>query len=59
MILVHPGAGWKGRRVTAPVGAIDLMPTLLGWLRIAPPAGIDGIDLTPVIEGEASPARVI
>jgi arylsulfatase A-like enzyme len=59
MILVHPGEEWEGVTVTVPVGAIDLMPTLLAWLRVAPPAEMDGIDLTPLIEGEAAPARVL
>ncbi len=58
-VLVHPRGLGAGKRVTAPVGAIDLLPTALHWLGVEAPEGIDGVDLTPLIEGAAPPARVL
>jgi arylsulfatase A-like enzyme len=59
LILVHPHRRWAGRTVSAPVGTIDLVPTLLAWLGVPAPDDLDGIDLTPIIEGGTAPARVI
>jgi arylsulfatase A-like enzyme len=58
LILAHPHVDWGGRSVSAPVGAIDLVPTLLAWLGIESP-NVDGIDLTSLIEGGATPNRTI
>ena len=59
MILVHPyQRNWAGRSVDDPVTTIDLLPTLLAWLGIPAPR-VDGIDLTPLIEGGPGPDRSI
>ncbi len=58
LILAHPHADWGGRSVSVPVGAIDLVPTLLAWLGTESP-NVDGIDLTPLIEGGTTPNRTI
>ena len=59
MILVRPDGAFAGRVVNDPVGTIDLMPTLLRWLEVEAPPGLDGIDLTGLIEGRAGPQRSI
>lgn len=49
----------KGRRVSAPVSLVDLMPTLLALWSIPAPARIEGRDLRPEIQGlEPSPRPV-
>jgi arylsulfatase A-like enzyme len=59
MILVHPyQRKWSGRSVDDPVATIDLLPTLLAWLGIPAPR-VEGIDLTPLIEGKPGPDRSI
>ncbi|MEM7011959.1 MAG: sulfatase-like hydrolase/transferase, partial [Verrucomicrobiota bacterium] len=51
---------WPGRiptqlEVDEPAGLIDLLPTICGLLEIEPPEGVhlDGVDLTPLLTGEA------
>ncbi len=41
-VLRLPGGRWGGRRIDEPVSTVDLLPTLLGILKISPPPGIDG-----------------
>jgi arylsulfatase A-like enzyme/thioredoxin-like negative regulator of GroEL len=41
------------RSIGAPVSLIDVMPTILGLLQLAPPAGVQGRDLTPLMRGES------
>lgn len=58
LVLVHPRGRWRGRVVDARVRTVDLLPTLLGWLGIGVPEGLDGRDLTPLIEGREREARI-
>ncbi len=48
--------GWKGKTVNkrekCVFNSIDLLPTLLGAAGVAKPAGIDGKDYSPLIEGK-------
>jgi arylsulfatase A-like enzyme len=55
MVLAHPDGRHAGTNVRELVRTVDLMPTLLGWLGIEPPEGLDGVDLTGLIAGGASP----
>ncbi len=41
------------------VSIADLMPTFLGSAGVAPPPGLDGIDLNPMLAGAAHPDRTI
>ncbi len=41
----------KGRKVADPVRSIDVMPTALDLLGIAPPPGISGVSLAPLMAG--------
>ena len=41
--------------VTAPVSLVDVFPTLCGLTGATLPEGLDGIDLTPALRGEACP----
>jgi arylsulfatase A-like enzyme len=55
MLIAHPDGRYAGTRVRELVRSIDLMPTLLAWLGLPAPEGLDGVDLTALIEGDASP----
>jgi arylsulfatase A-like enzyme/Tfp pilus assembly protein PilF len=46
-----PFAATRGRRVGDPVRSVDLMPTALDLLGVAPPAGISGVTLAPLLTG--------
>jgi arylsulfatase A-like enzyme/tetratricopeptide (TPR) repeat protein len=41
----------KGRKVVDPVRSVDVMPTALDLLGIAPPSGISGVSLAPLMAG--------
>jgi arylsulfatase A-like enzyme/Tfp pilus assembly protein PilF len=43
-----------GRRIPAQVRSVDLMPTVLDLVGIAPPATIQGTSLTPLLENESN-----
>ena len=59
LIFRLPG-GHASRRVTEVVESIDVMPTLLDLHGIAPPSGIQGRSLVPLMRGQASgPYRAI
>ena len=51
LVLRVPGRKPTGN-LDAPVSLIDVLPTLLGQLRIAVPAGVQGRDLGPLLDGE-------
>jgi arylsulfatase A-like enzyme/Flp pilus assembly protein TadD len=51
MILAGPGV--PGHTVIgAPVATVDLLPTILGLLNVAPPGGLNGRDLGPGLRGQ-------
>lgn len=58
-VVVHfPGDTRPPRTWPGVVSLVDLLPTLLGALDIVPPAGIDGRDLRPELDGSVAPADV-
>jgi tetratricopeptide (TPR) repeat protein len=50
-IVKMPGEAGRGRRVSAPVQHIDLVPTVLDCLGLARPPALRGRSLRPLIEG--------
>lgn len=46
-----------GRKVSALVSNVDIMPTLLEWAGVTPPPGLDGHSLLPVLTGAADEVR--
>jgi len=49
-----------GRSIPDPVESVDLMPTVLDFLRLAPPDGIEGQSLWPMIlSGRGDPNRPV
>ena len=53
----RPGRAQPGVDRTNLVSSVDIMPTVLDLLGIAPPAGMDGRSLVPLIRGESQPGR--
>jgi len=54
LLLRLPGGEMGGTRIDAPVGLIDLLPTLLDLTGIEPPVPLGGRSLVPLIRGEAA-----
>jgi arylsulfatase A-like enzyme/thioredoxin-like negative regulator of GroEL len=54
LVLRAPGIR-LGRPIAAPVSLIDVLPTVLGLLRLPSPAGVHGRDLGPLLRGEPVP----
>ncbi len=56
MLIRLPGQT-EGRRITAPVESIDLMPTLAELFSLDAPAQLAGVSLAPALAGEQLPGR--
>jgi arylsulfatase A-like enzyme len=59
LILRHPRFARGGRRVPDVVALVDLAPTILSIVGAPRPASFTGIDLRPLLEGGALPAREV
>lgn len=57
--LIISGPGIKTSRIKDAVGHIDLFPTVCDLLGFAPPPGLMGETLRPLLEGKSRPARPI
>jgi arylsulfatase A-like enzyme len=58
--LILAGTGIpRGKVVDAPVGLVDVAPTLLAAIRAAPLPDSDGRDLAPLLAGGPAPARTL
>jgi arylsulfatase A-like enzyme len=53
--IITPPGGTHARRITQTVESIDIMPTILGMLGIAPPKRVSGRNLAPLIDGSRQP----
>ncbi len=53
----RPGGVEPGVDRTNLVSSVDIMPTVLDLLGVAPPAGMDGRSLVPLIRGDTQPGR--
>jgi tetratricopeptide (TPR) repeat protein len=61
LIVKQPGAAGAGRRITAPVQHIDILPTLLDLVRAPIPGGLRGRSLRAVLDdddGEVPPQPI-
>ena len=56
LIVKLPGGTGAGRRVTAPVQHIDLVPTLLAEAGVAVPSGLRGRNLLPLLQRPGAPS---
>ena len=60
LILKFPKtAGMKGKRISANVGLIDVMPTLLEYLKVQPRGLIQGKSLIPILLGKNHSERAV
>lgn len=53
MIVHAPGLGVPAERIGLNVGLVDVAPTILELVGVAPPAGIDGVSLAPLLRAGA------
>ncbi|MGE0665639.1 MAG: sulfatase [Sphingomonadales bacterium] len=56
-MIIVPAGGRAGQRVEQSVSTIDLMRTLCAMSGITPPAGVDGHDLSPLLDAPETPWR--
>jgi arylsulfatase A-like enzyme len=49
-----PTNAFAGRRISAPIGLIDIVPTILTYLGDTDGVGLDGRDLAPLIQDDPS-----
>lgn len=61
LLIKFPHGRFGGRRLSQPVGLVDVLPTVLGYHRLPfPAADLDGADLMPLIRGrDEGPVRTI
>lgn len=65
LLVKLPGALRAGASVASPVALVDVAPTLLALVGVAPPPGLDGVSLVPALDGgedrpgDAAPGRSI
>jgi len=52
LIFRYPAELPAQRRVTGPVGIVDIAPTIAGLVGVSPPTGLSGTDLSEVLRGE-------
>jgi arylsulfatase A-like enzyme len=58
LLIKYPGNVDAGETVGRQVRVIDVPPTVLAAMAVAPPAGLQGLDLTPLARGRREPARL-
>lgn len=58
LIFWRPGLITKGRRIDSQVSTVDIAPTILSILGMDDPAGMQGVSLTPLLEGTARDLRL-
>jgi arylsulfatase A-like enzyme len=51
-VLRYPPVVPRGARFEFPISVIDVVPTLLGLMRLPIPASVEGVDLSPFMRGE-------
>lgn len=56
LLVRYPGQVPANRTSDAPIGLVDMMPTLLGFVGAPIPDGVEGIDLTALMRGDESAA---
>ncbi len=54
LVIKYPGNRNAGKRIAARVSLLDVLPTILGEVGQRPSSGLDGIDLTPLVQGAVS-----
>jgi arylsulfatase A-like enzyme len=59
LVMRYPGIVSPGTVVNQPVQSMDLMPTILDWLEIAPPSGLQAVSIRALAEGSTASARDI
>lgn len=59
LIVRLPGVAHGGRRLPQLVSTLEVMPTILDAVGIAPPPGVDGRSLVPLFSGDRAGRRLV
>jgi arylsulfatase A-like enzyme len=54
LVIKYPGGRNAGKRIVERVSLLDVLPTILGEVGQRAASGLDGIDLTPLVQGAAT-----
>lgn len=57
LLMRLPGGERGGTRIATPVQLLDLYPTLIDWLGLTPPPGLQGRSLVSLWKGQSLPER--
>ncbi len=57
LIIHFPGHQFAGQRINLPAQQVDIVPTILAYLGLPIPSILQGINLMPLIENQATPSR--
>jgi arylsulfatase A-like enzyme len=57
LLIKFPGNAYAGQRIERAVSLIDVVPTVLGFLDVAPARELDGVDLMPVVRNRSAVSR--
>jgi len=55
-LAAYPGVFPAGLTFNQPVSSLDIFPTVAALAGVSPPAGLDGVNLTPFLKGEKTTA---
>ena len=55
-LAAYPGVFPAGMTFAQPVSSLDIFPTVTALAGVPPPAGLDGVNLTPFLKGEKTTA---
>ena len=55
-LAAYPGVFPEGKTFNHPVSSLDILPTVSALAGVHPPAGLDGVNLTPFLNGDKTTA---
>ena len=59
LIVRLPGDTPRGRSIDARVSTVDIVPSILEWLRLPPAENVDGVSFAPLVAGSLATPRTV